>query len=52
MSGREKGEMLTAGDGQYYLSRKSLNKPDQNVGKGVYLAPHFQTSLNGYTKND
>lgn len=49
MSGREKGEMLKEGSRQAYALLKSLNKPNLNVGRGVYLAPHFQTSLKEYT---
>ena len=46
MSGLNKGEMLRMGKNQFYWEEKSLNKPNQYVGKGIYCSPHIQVAVN------
>ena len=51
MGGREKGEMLVAGQGQTYSNTIAVNaKNNEKVGKGVYCSPLFTTALNEYTR--
>lgn len=42
--------MLRGGGGQAYQGSLAVNKPNIYVGYGIYISPHFTTSLFGYTQ--
>lgn len=48
VSGLNDGTMLRAGGGQAYQNTKSLNKPNEDVGRGIYCSPHIQVTF-GYS---
>jgi len=49
MEGREKREMLRAGDAQAYSSSVACNQAPQKVDNGIYCSPMIQIPICGYS---